>query len=139
MPDICPTNVSIHLNLRRAWTNVNDFFQMCDFIAQQSESGYSNLYFWWPDEVQIHSQGLCGIIRSPEACVHFTHIFINCSNRSEVLRALLLKFYLMGCYAVLVGKELPLLGRTCKDFSHCVNYMKNQHVRGVLKKNSVNV
>jgi len=88
----------------------------------------SNLYFWWPDEVQIHSQGLFGITRGPEACVHITHIVINCSKGSEVLGALLLKFYLLGCYAVLVGKVLPLLGRTCQDFSHCVKSVKNQHV-----------
>jgi len=60
--------------------------------------------------------------------VHITHIVINCSKGSEVLGALLLKFYLLGCYAVLVGKVLPLLGRTCQDFSHCVKSVKNQHV-----------
>jgi hypothetical protein len=80
----------------------------------------SNWYFWWPDEVQIHSQGLCGITKGLAACVHFTHIVINCSKRSEVLGALLLKFDLLGCYAVLVGKELTLLGRTCQDLSHSV-------------------
>jgi hypothetical protein len=48
----------------------------------------SNLYLWWPDEVQFHSQGLSGITRGPKA-----HIVINCSWRSEVLKALLFKFW----------------------------------------------
>jgi len=53
----------------------------------------SNLYLWWPDEVQFHFQGLSGITRGPKACVHFTHIVINCSRRSEAFKALLFKFW----------------------------------------------
>ena len=84
----------------------------------------SNLYLWWPDVVQIHSQGLSGITRGPEACVHFIHVVVNCCRRLEVLRALLLllKFWdvmlcwLVKSYRCLVehARSFPIVFSLCR-------------------------